>query len=1141
MKKLFFSIFALCVGLYAVTQSSVYFYQKDGKTLEFPVSSLDSISFTKPTTGIENGYKWVDLGLSVRWATMNVGATAPEEYGNYYAWGEIATKTTYAWSNYTLADGSSSTLTKYCSDASYGKDGFTDELTTLKAADDAATQIWGGNWRMPTIDEWSELKNNCDWIWTDNYNNTNVAGNIVTSKTNGNSIFIPAAGYCEYNELCRAGLDGGFWSSSLDTFDPCSAQYVYFGSSYHNTGYSYRCYGRSVRPVSKAGEVIAPCYSISLAEIKNGTVSVSATLAQVGETVTLKITPNTGYSLKTLSVKCGEKEVEVTDNSFIMPEGEVKITASFVLVSGTENGYTWIDLGLSVRWASMNVGATAPEEYGNYYAWGEIAAKSTYAWSNYTLADGSSSTLTKYCSDASYGKDGFTDELTTLKAADDAATQIWGGNWRMPTIDEWSELKNNCDWIWTDNYNNTNVAGDIVTSKTNGNSIFLPAAGFRYYVELDAAGSYGNYWSSSLNSDSPDNAQYVYFNADSHNTGNDYRVHGLSVRPVSKAGEVIPPCYSVSLAEIENGTVNTSATLAQVGETVTLKITPSSGYKLKSLSVMCGEKEVEVTDNSFIMPEGEVKITASFAVTTGTENGYTWVDLGLSVRWASMNVGATKPEDYGNYYAWGEIAAKSTYDWSTYKYADGSSSTLTKYCSDASYGKDGFTDELTTLKAADDAASQIWGGNWRMPTKDEWQELKDNCTWTWTTLNGVNGYEVKATNGNTIFLPAVGYYDGGELSNAGSLGYYWSSSLDTDDPGSAQLVYFYSVNHGTGYGSRYYGRSVRPVSKAGEVIAPCYNVSLAETENGTVSVNSTLAQAGETVTLKITPSSGYKLKSLSVKCGENEVEVTNNSFVMPEGEVKITASFVVLSFSVSAEKKVKFAPGNLQYTQSTNTWAFAANQYEMLCSADIISTALADKIDLFGWSANNTTAQWGISTSADNANYSGDFVDWGKNIGDGNTWRTLTIDEWVYLFQSRTDASSKYGVARINLNADGSQYTNGIIVLPDSWTCPSGITFKSGIASNYGAQYYADYQTFTLSQWQQLEQAGAVFLPAAGSRNSTMMLYIQVYGYYWSSSVYDADVANYTYGFYFCSSHLNLQDYCNRNLGHAVRLAQDVK
>ena len=189
------------------------------------------------------------------------------------------------------------------------------------------------------------------------------------------------------------------------------------------------------------------------------------------------------------------------------------------------------------------------------------------------------------------------------------------------------------------------------------------------------------------------------------------------------------------------------------------------------------------------------------------------VDLGLSVKWATCNLGATAPEEYGNYYAWGEIDTKNTYNWSNYKYADGSSSTLTKYCSNASFGKDGFTDELTTLTAADDAATQNWGRNWRMPTENEWQELIDNCTWTLTTLNGVNGCEVKSTNGNSIFLPAAGYRNNDELYLAGSDGLYWSSSLYADHPVSARFVDFGSDSHGTFGYNRYFGLSVRPVVK----------------------------------------------------------------------------------------------------------------------------------------------------------------------------------------------------------------------------------------------------------------------------------------------------------------------------------------
>jgi hypothetical protein len=194
------------------------------------------------------------------------------------------------------------------------------------------------------------------------------------------------------------------------------------------------------------------------------------------------------------------------------------------------------------------------------------------------------------------------------------------------------------------------------------------------------------------------------------------------------------------------------------------------------------------------------------------ETTHEYVDLGLSVKWATCNVGATTPEEYGDYFAWGEVEPKTTYDWSTYKYGTNYDQ-LTKYCSNSSYGKDGFVDNKTVLDPEDDAATANWGGAWRMPTKAEQDELRNNCTWTWTTQNGVNGYKVTGPNGNSIFLPAAGYVNGGTLRSAGSNGYYWSSSLNTDNPNYAYYVSFSSDYVGWLSYNRFYGFSVRPVCK----------------------------------------------------------------------------------------------------------------------------------------------------------------------------------------------------------------------------------------------------------------------------------------------------------------------------------------
>lgn len=202
--------------------------------------------------------------------------------------------------------------------------------------------------------------------------------------------------------------------------------------------------------------------------------------------------------------------------------------------------------------------------------------------------------------------------------------------------------------------------------------------------------------------------------------------------------------------------------------------------------------------------------------TTGVENGYEWVDLGLpsGIKWATMNVGAGSPEGYGDYFAWGETEPKITYNFTTYKWCNGLSSTLTKY---GTKPNTGVVDNKTTLEAADDAATANWGGSWRMPTKDEQKELLNNCIWTWTTLNGVNGYKVTSTNnGNSIFLPAAGYRSGSDLHFDISNGHYWSSSLYTSAStslSSCYAYYFYFSSDGVDRTANYrdYGRSIRAV------------------------------------------------------------------------------------------------------------------------------------------------------------------------------------------------------------------------------------------------------------------------------------------------------------------------------------------
>lgn len=217
---------------------------------------------------------------------------------------------------------------------------------------------------------------------------------------------------------------------------------------------------------------------------------------------------------------------------------------------------------------------------------------------------------------------------------------------------------------------------------------------------------------------------------------------------------------------------------------------------------------------------------------TPIENGHKYVDLGLpsGTLWATCNVGAENPEDYGDYFAWGETepyymegyaqskafgiwkTGKSDgYYWSSYKWCNGSFDTMTKYCTQSSYGT---VDNKTVLDPEDDAAHVQWGGNWRMPTYDELNELKTQCIWEWTQLNGVNGYKVSSKqqgNTNYLFLPAAGYRSNSSLGYVGSYGYYWSSSLSASRSFYAYGVYFDSSNVDCYSRNRCYGQSVRPV------------------------------------------------------------------------------------------------------------------------------------------------------------------------------------------------------------------------------------------------------------------------------------------------------------------------------------------
>jgi hypothetical protein len=190
-----------------------------------------------------------------------------------------------------------------------------------------------------------------------------------------------------------------------------------------------------------------------------------------------------------------------------------------------------------------------------------------------------------------------------------------------------------------------------------------------------------------------------------------------------------------------------------------------------------------------------------------------------------------------------------------------------------------------------------------------------------------------------------------------------------------------------------------------------------------------------------------------------------------------------------------------------------------------------NKKDLLGWSASSASARYGVSTSTNNNDYSGSFADWGQNSIDGsapNTWRTLTSSEWNYLLFERPNAASLMGVARVN-------GYNGLVLLPDNWQCPNGIVFRPGFAKEYSIIAYSLHQSYIDTEWYELEQAGAVFLPAAGTRSGKDIDSEQDFGRYWSAT---SNGANASY-LRFRSGGASMHEY-DRTVGRCVRLVKDL-
>ena len=719
--------------------------------------------------------EFVDLGLGVLWATCNLGADNPSDYGDYYSWAEIETKDYFNWFNYRYYSTFSSfnpVLDKYTTEGNTGFLLKPDNLDRLEDFDDVASVLSGGEWHMPSAQDFEELRKNCSWetVTVKGVKGLEIKSNVPGYKDK--KIFIPFAGCMIDGQAEGLGQKYFLWSSTAvgnnnsqfftvwsDTFTRRRGLrilrrpvvYTYAELSQGDKG---RYVGMNVRPVKrleadKFSSISLPDEHLDLhfGEIRKMVVSMIPSGLEVNNGNIVWSTTNADVAAVTdgFLTAVGTGSCEITAHS----QGyEVKMTVTVTLPRPEP-----VDLGLSVKWASANLGAPAPDEVGAYFAWGETSPKAgQYSGKNYKFGEYSNQ-WTKYNMGGDYffiGNYPEPDYKETLDADDDAAAVLLGDGWRMPTADELWELRTRCTWkkvmdtVKIDKRRTEIIQkGYIITSNVpgyEGRSIYLPVTGFigeyAWTGDLVVNERESRYWTATM-------GQAL--------GGGDNRYRGLNIRPVLD--------------------------------------------------------QREPAERKILEPEPIKPLTHDAKV-----------DLGLSVLWADCNLGADNPWERGARIAWGETTKKTYYSLYNYKHAkaftDAKEWTYSKYTENVTIDHNPYIDMKTRLDPEDDAAHVNWGGDWRMPTKEECRELFEKCKWTETTVNGVRGYKITSKvpgyKSNSIFLPCtsvwfLAQYEDDDASRYDA-GYYMTSELEPGFTRNCVVLSFDPVKAGSssGYDKRDY-------------------------------------------------------------------------------------------------------------------------------------------------------------------------------------------------------------------------------------------------------------------------------------------------------------------------------------------------
>ena len=749
----------------------------------------------------DNHPHMIDLGLSsgTLWSCCNVGADKPEGYGGYYAWGETEEKDYYDWSTYIHCDGSIET----CHDLGSDIAGTQYDVAHIK---------WGDSWVMPSNDQEVELYNNCTYTWTIM---NGVEGGLFTGP-NGGTIFLPAAGHRLNNNLSFAGLQGEYWSSTQDP------SYLPNACNLSNNSYNAiegdnrpRWFGLTVRPVSVS---TAPTPHLQLS---------TTTLYDlpVGEEYTVEILSGSGsYTVKSSDEYVAEVHVEDNIIYILANEmGEATIT-----VTDTQSGETatievsfWSTPPFSLSESELNMEVGQSKIVVCLDGTGGYVESSNESVATATITDDGDVLIT----------------AVGVGTATITVTDDWSGETAAVEVTVTSGDTPQAYLSCPDN-NHPHMIDLGLSSGTKWSCCNVGAdkpegyGGYYAWGETAEKSEYGVYTYAHYDWDE-DN--FIYIGDHIANTQFDV-AHSLWQSnwrmPTQEQCEELLECMT------EETTINNVNGLLIIGPNDNSIFLPFAGFRYETDLPNPGSYGGYWSDT---YNDGQSAMAMHLPYSSTLE----WeprevgqsvrpvyhphmIDLGLpsGTKWACCNVdddhSKQSPTNYGSYYAWGETEVKDYYGEDNYEFFTGDYDcwTETWVDEDGEEYEEEFCDPIYEDIGSDiagtdyDVAHVGWGGTWVMPSQNQIKELLENCDHEWITVDGINGRKFTSkTNGGSIFLPAAGYRWEDYLYDAGSIGYYWSSAQNP-----SYSNYAYELDFGSGYASwfysyRFYGQSVRPVSR----------------------------------------------------------------------------------------------------------------------------------------------------------------------------------------------------------------------------------------------------------------------------------------------------------------------------------------